>query len=450
MIAQYGLPLGMVLVLLLGIFSGYPVAFVLGGTGVLFVLLTDLPNLFLGTMVSRVYGGVIANWLLVAVPMFVYMGLMLERSGLARNLLISLQYMMGGMRGGLALAVALLGLILAAGTGVIGASVVTLGILGLPVMLQNGYNKEIATGTIAASGTLGILLPPSIMLVLMGDILSIPVGDLFVAAVLPGLLLVGLYMLFLITVAIFRGDLMPAMAVTEKLTRLQMFMRMMRDMVAPIALVMVVLGSIIAGLATPTEAASLGAIGATILAATTRQLSWKVLGGTIFETGKITGMIMFVIIGATCFGVVFARLGGPHMVASMVDAMPFEAWGTLIMLLAIIFVLGFVLEWIEISYVVLPLFAPIVIALDFGLGLSTTEIMLWFAILVAVMLQTSFLTPPFGYALFYLKGVSPKGVTMAMIYRGAAPFVMLQLAAVGLLMLFPALAIWLPRLAFAN
>ncbi|WP_333831140.1 TRAP transporter large permease [Pararhodobacter sp.] len=450
MIAQYGLPLGMVLVLLLGIFSGYPVAFVLGGTGVLFVLLTDLPNLFLGTMVSRVYGGVIANWLLVAVPMFVYMGLMLERSGLARNLLISLQYMMGGMRGGLALAVALLGLILAAGTGVIGASVVTLGILGLPVMLQNGYNKEIATGTIAASGTLGILLPPSIMLVLMGDILSIPVGDLFVAAVLPGVLLVGLYMIFLITVAIFRGDLMPAMAVTEKLTRLQMFIRMMRDMVAPIALVMVVLGSIIAGLATPTEAASLGAIGATILAATTRQLSWKVLGGTIFETGKITGMIMFVIIGATCFGVVFARLGGPHMIASMVDAMPFEAWGTLIMLLAIIFVLGFVLEWIEISYVVLPLFAPIVIALDFGLGLSTTEIMLWFAILVAVVLQTSFLTPPFGYALFYLKGVSPKGVTMAMIYRGAAPFVVLQLAAVGLLMLFPALAIWLPRLAFAN
>lgn len=446
MIAQYGLPLAMVAVLILGVFSGYPVAFVLGGVGVLFVLVTDLPNLFLGTIVSRIYGGVIANWLLVAVPMFVFMGIMLERSGLARNLLLSLQCALGGMRGGLVIAVAGLGLILAASTGVIGASVVTLGILGLPVMLQQGYRKEIATGTIAASGTLGILLPPSIMLVLMGDILRIPVGDLFMAAVLPGLLLAFLYILFLIAVALFKPEWVPSAPPEEAQSRLAIFLRMLRDLIAPIGLVVVVLGSIIAGIATPTEAASLGAFGATLLALISRQLSWAVLASAIQETGKITAMIMFVIIGATCFGVVFGRLGGEHMISTAVDALPFEAYGTLLVLLTIIFVLGFILEWIEISYVVLPLFAPIVAGLDFGLALSPTEIMLWFAILVAVMLQTSFLTPPFGYALFYLKGVSPSHVSMVDIYKGAVPFVILQLAGVGLVMAFPFLAVSLPRM----
>ena len=448
MIDQYGMPLAMVLALVAGIFLGYPVAFVLGGVGVLFVLYSDLPTLFLGTVVSRIYGNVISNWLLVAVPMFVFMGIMLERSGLARNLLLSLQQLMGGLRGGLAIAVTGLGVILAASTGIIGASVVTLGILALPVMLQAGYRKEIATGTIAASSTLGILIPPSIMLVLMGDILRISVGDLFVAAMVPGLLLAVIYIAFILILALMRPSWMPPGEARQSGSRMQLLGRLLRDLVAPLALVMVVLGSIIAGVATPTEAASLGALGASLLALVSGNLNWKVLSGAVSETGKITAMIMFVIIGATCFGVVFGRLGGERMIHDAVGAMPLDAYGTLILLLGIIFLLGFILEWIEISYVVLPLFAPIIVMQDFGLGLTNSETLLWFAVMVAVMLQTSFLTPPFGYALFYLKGVAPANVTMLNIYRGIIPFVVLQLIGLGLVLVFPALALWLPRLVF--
>ena len=448
MIEEYGYALTMVLALVVAIFLGYPVAFVLGGVGVVFVLLSDLPMVFLGTVVSRIYGNVISNWLLVAVPMFVFMGIMLARSGLARNLLVSLQMMMGGMRGGMAIAVTALGVVLAASTGIIGASVVTLGILALPVMMQQGYRAEIATGTIASASTLGILLPPSIMLVLMGDILRISVGHLFVAALLPGLVLAGIYVLFLLAVALLRPSWMPHAPPHEETSRLMFFLRMLRDLVAPVLLIVVVLGSIIAGIATPTEAAALGAFGAMLLAFVTGQLSWRVLWDAVSETGRITAMIMFVIIGATCFGVVFGRLGGESMIQDGVAALDLGPYGTLVVLLGTIFVLGFILEWIEISYVVLPLYAPIVAMLDFGMGLSQSELMLWFAVLVAVVLQTSFLTPPFGYALFYLKGVAPAGVTMLHIYRGIIPFVMLQLVGLGAVLLFPALAIWLPGLAF--
>ena len=448
MLEDYGYALAMVLTLVVGIFIGYPVAFVLGGVGVLFVFVSDLPTVFLGTVVSRIYGGVISNWLLVAVPMFVFMGIMLERSGLARNLLMSLQMLMGGMRGGLAIAVTALGVVLAASTGIIGASVVTLGILALPVMLQQGYRTEIATGTIASASTLGILIPPSIMLVLMGDILRISVGDLFVAALMPGLLLAAIYVIFLVAVALLRPDWVPPAPLGIRETRLRLLLRILRDLIAPVALIVVVLGSIIAGVATPTEAASLGALGALCLALVSRQLDWAVLTGAVHETGKITAMIMFVVIGATCFGVVFGRLGGEHMIQDAVGAFDLGAYGTLILLLGVIFVLGFILEWIEISYVVLPLFAPIVGMLDFGLGLSQSEIMLWFAVLVAINLQTSFLTPPFGYALFYLKGVAPEGVTMMNIYRGIIPFVLLQLTGLGLVLAFPTIALWLPRLVF--
>lgn len=448
MIEEYGYALTMVLALVVAIFLGYPVAFVLGGVGVVFVLLSDLPMVFLGTVVSRIYGNVISNWLLVAVPMFVFMGIMLARSGLARNLLVSLQMMMGGMRGGMAIAVTALGVVLAASTGIIGASVVTLGILALPVMMQQGYRAEIATGTIASASTLGILLPPSIMLVLMGDILRISVGHLFVAALLPGLVLAGIYVLFLLAVALLRPSWMPHAPPHEETSRLMIFLRMLRDLVAPVLLIVVVLGSIIAGIATPTEAAALGAFGAMLLAFVTGQLSWRVLWDAVSETGRITAMIMFVIIGATCFGVVFGRLGGESMIQDGVAALDLGPYGTLVVLLGTIFVLGFILEWIEISYVVLPLYAPIVAMLDFGMGLSQSEVMLWFAVLVAVVLQTSFLTPPFGYALFYLKGVAPAGVTMLHIYRGIIPFVMLQLVGLGAVLLFPALAIWLPGLAF--
>lgn len=444
----YGLAVGMVVTLLVGILIGYPVAFVLAGVSVVFLFLSDLPLAFLGTLVSRVYGNVIGNWLLVAVPMFVFMGIVLGKSGMARNLLLSLQILLGGKPGGIAIAVIALGVLLAASTGVIGAAVVTLGILSLPVMLQQGYRKEIATGVIASSGTLGVLIPPSIMLVLMGDVLSVSVGRLFVSTVVPGLFLALLYVALVVMFAIVRPDWMPAAPMDGHEKGFRLLVRLLRDLIAPVLLAVVVLGSIVAGIATPTEAASMGAFGATVLALATGQMSWSILKEAVSQTGQLTAMIMFVVIGATCFGAVFARLGGQSMIQDIVGAFPFGAYGTLIVLLATIFVIGFVLEWIEICYIILPLYAPIVVALDFGLGLGPGETLLWFAVLVAIVLQTSFLTPPVGYALFYLKGAAPADVSMGDIYRGIVPFVIMQLFAAAIVMVFPSFALWLPTLAF--
>jgi len=442
---EYTLPLLMVTALVLGIFSGYPVAFVLAGVGVTFTFMAGIPTLFLGTVVSRIFTGVIANWLLMAVPLFIFMGLMLERAGTARRLLLSLERLFSGVRGGLAVAVALLGVIMAASTGIIGASVVMLGVMALPVFIKQGYDKRLAAGTVAASGTLGILIPPSIMLVLVGDLLQISVGDLFLAAIFPGLILGGLYVVYILGVAFFQPHKAPVGERDSTLTGVALALEVTRDLVAPVMLIIGVLGSIMAGVATPTEAAAIGAAGSLILAAMAREISWLSVRETAEDTTKTTAMILFIAIGATTFSAVFKHVGGDLMIEDMVAAMVVGPYATLGLLLVFIFILGFFLEWIEISYIVLPLFAPIVAQLDFGLGLTAPQTLMWFAILVAVNLQTSFLTPPFGYALFYLKGIAPPEITMSIIYRAIIPFVILQLIGLGIAVMFPQVVLWLPN-----
>ena len=445
---EYALPLAMVVCLLLGIFSGYPVALVLGGVGILFAFIGELPFAFLQIGVSRIYASVIENWLLLAVPLFVFMGTMLDKSGLAQNLLYSLERALGGRRGGLAISVALLGIIMAASTGIVGASVVMLSVLALPIMLREKYKPELAVGTIAASGTLGILIPPSIMLVLVGDILQISVGELFLGAIVPGLVLGGLYIAYLIYVALVRpGD---APASEAKPVDGFLLLALLRDLIAPLLLILTVLGSIATGTATPTEAAGLGAICAMLLAAFNRQLTFRTLSICVRETGKTSAMILSVLVGATIFGMVFKGLKGNRMIEDAIMSFDLSAYGTLGLLLLLIFILGFFLEWVEISFIVLPLFAPIVVALDFGLDFSRDQQLLWFAMLVAVNLQTSFLTPPFGYSLFYIKGVAPPDITIRTIYRGIIPFVGLQLTGLALLIVWPNLVLWLPDAVFGD
>ncbi|MAJ76121.1 MAG: C4-dicarboxylate ABC transporter [Candidatus Thioglobus sp. TMED218] len=441
-------PLLMVVCLLFGIFSGYPVMFVLAGIGIIFVFVGGLPPAFIKIGISRIYGGVIENWLLLSVPLFVFMGAMLDKSGLAQNLLYSLERLLGRKRGGLAISVAVLGIIMAASTGIVGASVVMLSTLALPIMLREKYKPELAVGTIAASGTLGILIPPSIMLVLIGDILHISVGDLFLGAIIPGLLLGGLYIAYIIYVAITKPSYTPVSS--EQRYEGSLFLSLIRDLFAPVVLILTVLGSIATGTATPTEAAGLGAISAMILAAINRKLTKDTITSCIRQTGNTSAMILGVLVGATIFGMVFKGLHGDVMIQNAIAYFDLSAYGTLFLLLLIIFIMGFFLEWIEISFIVLPLFAPIVALLDFGLGLSQQEQLLWFAMLVAVNLQTSFLTPPFGYSLFYIKGVAPPEINIRTIYRGITPFVVLQFVGLSVLVIWPNIVLWVPRAVFGS
>lgn len=445
---EHILPLSMILCLLLGIFSGYPVALVLGGIGIIFAFIGGLPLAFLQIGVSRIYAGVIENWLLLAVPLFVFMGAMLDKSGLAQNLLYSLERALGRKRGGLAISVALLGIVMAASTGIVGASVVMLSTLALPIMLREKYKPELALGTIAASGTLGILIPPSIMLVLVGDILQISVGELFLGAIIPGLLLGGLYIGYIIFIALTKPDNAPVSSARRSEGSLAL--ALLRDLLAPLLLIVTVLGSIATGTATPTEAAGLGAICAMVLAALNRKLTKSTLTACVRETGNTSAMILGVLVGATIFGMVFKGLKGDAMIKNAILSLDLGAYGTLGILLLLIFVMGFFLEWVEISFIVLPLFAPIVSLLNFGLGFSQQEQLLWFAMLVAVNLQTSFLTPPFGYSLFYIKGVAPPEISIRAIYRGIIPFVGLQMFGLALLILWPSLVLWVPNTVFGN
>jgi tripartite ATP-independent transporter DctM subunit len=445
---EHFVPLSMVICLLLGIFSGYPVAFVLGGIGIAFAFIGGLPFAFLKIGVSRIYAGVIENWLLLAVPLFVFMGAMLDKSGLAQNLLYSLERALGRRRGGLAISVALLGIVMAASTGIVGASVVMLSTLALPIMLREKYKPELAVGTIAASGTLGILIPPSIMLVLVGDILQISVGELFVGAMIPGLLLGGLYIAYIVFVALTKPSDAPVS--TQVPAEGSLALALVRDLFAPLVLILTVLGSIATGTATPTEAAGLGAICAMILAAINRKLTMKTMSSCVRETGYTSAMILGVLVGATVFGMVFKGLKGDKMIENAILFFDLGAYGTLGILLLLIFIMGFFLEWVEISFIVLPLFAPIVAGLDFGLGISREQQLLWFAMLVAVNLQTSFLTPPFGYSLFYVKGVAPPEISIRTIYRGIIPFVALQLLGLALLIVWPSLVLWAPSAVFGN
>ena len=430
------------------ILTGFPVAWVLGGLSVLFTAIAIVLDVDLGfaigvdwdytsLAVNRTWD-VMRNWVLVALPMFIFMGLMLERSGIASDLMTNLVRIFGRMRGGLAVTVTIIGVLLAATTGIIGASVVLLGLLGLPVMLEHGYRKELATGTVCAVGTLGILIPPSIMLVLMADRLAMPVGDLFLGALFPGLLLAGLYVAYLLIYAIVGKDVAPVADDIEP-ADLRAVLGVLRAVLAPIALILAVLGSIFAGLATPTEAAGVGAFGALLLALLRGQLGRRVLEDVMAQTTTTTAFIFAVFIGATAYSLVLRGLGGDELIEKALTGLPFGPSGIVITILLATFLLGFFLDWIEISLIVLPLVAPVVQGLGFDL--------VWFTVLFAVCLQTSFLTPPVGFAIFYLKGVAPPGVSMGTIYRGVCPFIVLQLLGLWILFEWEALVTWLPAQA---
>ena len=444
------LPLFMFAALGLLLFCGYPVAFVLGGIGLAFGFIGMYFDVFsfiqFFNVAPRIWGGIAENLILTAIPMFIFMGTMLERSGVATDLLHCLQVLMRRVPGGLALSVTLMGTIMAATTGIIGASVVMITLLALPVMLQRNYSIPLATGTIAASGTLGILIPPSIMLVIMADLLSRSVGNLFVAAIFPGLLLAGLYVVFLVVLCGFKPHLAPPLPEGSGPSNSgELLLLVLKSFVPPLFLVFLVLGSILFGWATPTEAAGVGAAGAILLAAFKRNLSFKVMKDVV-ERAALTGAMLFgIFLGATCFSYVFRSLGGDSIVIDIVESMGLGSWGLLFMLMGLVFFLGFFFDWIEITLIVLPVFSPIIALLDFGDHVLRQEVVYWFAILLAVNLQTSFLTPPFGFALFYMKGVAPPEVKLQQIYKGIIPFVLLQLIGLGAIMAFPEIALWLPR-----
>jgi len=443
------LPAFMFLALAGLLFTGLPVAFVVGGVGLAFALIGigvgEFRVMQFALITNRIFGGIVDNLVLVAVPMFIFMGAMLEVSGIARDLLRCLQVLLRRVPGGLALSVALMGTIFAATTGIIGASVVLLTFLALPVMVQQGYAKSLAAGTIAASGTLGILIPPSIMLVVMGDLLSISVGTLFVAALVPGLMLSVFYVAYIAGVTALRPHLAPPMPATEGPgSTVELVVMVFKSFLPAVFLIVLVLGSIVGGWATPTEASGVGAAGATLLAALNRRLNLKTLQQVI-EKSVLTGAMLFLIfVGATAFSYVFRVLGGEDLVIEFINAVGFGTWGILLVLMGIVFVLGFFFDWIEITLIVLPIFAPVIRLLDFGGHVAGPDVVYWFTILVALNLQTSFLTPPFGFALFYMKGAAPGEVGMTQIYRGVVPFVALQLLALVLVLLFPEIAMTLP------
>ncbi len=443
------LSIAMFLAFILLIFTGFPVAWVLGGLAVLFTAIGIIAKVDLGlpVSVSWDYAGLVVdrswdvmnNWVLVALPMFIFMGLMLDRSGIAERLIQNMARLFGGIRGGMAVSVTLIGVMLAASTGIIGASVVLLAVLALPQMLSQNYKPELATGTICAVGTLGILIPPSIMLVLMADRLAMPVGDLFLGALFPGLMLGALFIIYILARAYLDPDAAPAPEESDPVD-LQLILDVAIAILAPAGLIVVVLGSIFMGIATPTEAAGVGAFGATLLALGNRRLSLSVLQGVLRETTRTTAYIFAIILGATAYSLVLRGLGGDALIAGMLKGLPFEPIGVIVAILFFTFLLGFFLDWIEITLIILPLVSPVVVELGFDL--------VWFTVLFAVCLQTSFLTPPVGFAIFYLKGVVPDGIPVMTIYRGVVPFIVLQLLGLWLIFNWPALVTWLPAQAY--
>lgn len=444
------LPLFMFAALGMLLFSGYPVAFVLGGVGLTFGFVGMYFEVFsfiqFFNLLPRIWGGIAENLVLTAIPMFIFMGTMLERSGVAADLLHCLQVLLRRVPGGLALSVTLMGTIMAATTGIIGASVVMMTLLALPVMVQRAYNTPLATGTIAASGTLGILIPPSIMLVIMADLLARSVGNLFVAAIFPGFMLAAFYMLYILVLCGFKPKLAPPLPSEEGPANIgEIIILVLKSFIPPLFLVFLVLGSILFGWATPTEAAGVGGAGAIFLALLKGRLNFSTLKEVLERSALTGGMLFGIFLGATCFSYVFRALGGDDLVIDLVESLGLGSWGLLLILMGIVFVLGFFFDWIEITLIVLPVFSPIIAELDFGDHVAPLEVTYWFAILLAVNLQTSFLTPPFGFALFYMKGVAPPGVRIQQIYKGIIPFVILQLIGLGLVMAFPDIALWLPR-----
>ncbi|MDH5484652.1 MAG: TRAP transporter large permease subunit [Gammaproteobacteria bacterium] len=439
--------------------SGYPVAFVLSGTALLFAglgySLGVFDSAFLEALPNRLFG-IMLNKTLIAVPLFVFMGIMLERSRIAENLLETMALLFGSLRGGIGISVMLVGTLLAASTGIVGATVVTMGLLSLPTMLKRGYDPRIATGTICASGTLGQIIPPSIILILLGDVLSsayqqaqldmgifspetLSVSDLFIGAILPGLLLVSLYIIYLLATAALKPMAMPAIPAQERTqTGRELKHQVIKQLLPPLALIVVVLGSIIGGIATPTEASAVGAIGAILLAMSRKQLNLQIMREVMQGTTRVSSMVFMILIGASIFALVFRGFGGDDLIRELLHDLPGGTFGALFIVMLVMFLLGFVLDFIEITFVVIPIVGPVLLAM----GIDPV----WLGILIAINLQTSFLTPPFGFALFYLRGVAPDYIKTSDIYRGVMPFVAIQILALMMIAQWPAIATWLPRL----
>lgn len=432
---------GVALLLLL---VGYPVAFTFGAVSILFGMLAawfeiipdggtvlefweEFLSMF-SMMPFRLYS-IMTNKILMAIPLFIFMGIVLQKSELAERMLSSMGILFGKVRGGLAVSTVLIGALLAASTGVVGASVVAMGVISLPVMLDNGYKKSLSCGTICAAGTLGQIIPPSIVLIVLADVFQLPVGDLFIAALVPGLMLVTVYVIYVFIVAFFDKDAAPAIEIDASVTKGANIKKALLSVIPPLTLIILVLGSIFAGIATPTESASLGAFGSIILALMYRKLSYGMIKEASLETVKTTSMVFAILIGATAFSMVFTYSGADELVEVFMTSLPGEKWGFLILSMLIIMFLGFFIDFFEISYIVVPILLPIV----YILGIDP----LWFAILIALNLQTSFLTPPFGFSLFYLKGVAPSTIKTTDIYKGVIPFILLQVLVLASIVMFP-------------
>jgi tripartite ATP-independent transporter DctM subunit len=436
------LPAWMFLALTILLLIGFPVTFTLLGTALVFGLF-GCGWSFFNLLPLRIWG-VMTNVTLLAVPLFIFMGVMLERSGLAEELLDTMGLLFGRLRGGLAVSVVVVGALLGASTGIVGATVVTMGLLAVPTMLKRGYSKPLATGTVAASGTLGQIIPPSIVLVLIGDIVGVPVGDLFMGAVLPGILLVSLYVVYIFIAALIFPQSAPRICRSEleALTPKILLHKVIRALFPPLSLMVAVLGSIFAGIASPTEAAAVGAVGATALTVINGKFSLKILQQVMHSTTELTCMVFIILVGAAAFGLVFRGMDGDNLVRTFLGniAQTHGKWFVLAIVMGLIFVIGFFLDFIEITFIHVPVLAPIMI--DFGFD------PVWFCILIAVNLQTSFMTPPFGFSLFYLKAVTPPQVRTGDIYRGIIPFVLFQLIGLLIVVFFPILATWLPKVVF--
>ncbi|MEM1138228.1 MAG: TRAP transporter large permease subunit [Bacteroidota bacterium] len=424
------------LVLIVLILLGFPVAFTLAGVSIIFGLIfLDLEFFYL--LPLRIYG-TMSNFVLIAVPLFVYMGVMLEKSGIAERLLNTMAMLFGRLKGGLAVAVIIVGAMLAASTGIVGATVVTMGLLSLPAMLNRKYKPELATGTIAAAGTLGQIIPPSIVLVLLGSVMNISVGDLFIGAVIPGLSLVILYILFVLIYAFLNPTSAPAVPKEEiaAFKEKDYFVKVIRAFVLPLLLIFAVLGSIFAGIASPTEAAAVGAFMATVLTLMEKKLTLKVLQDVMSETVHLTSMVFIILVGATAFGLVFRGIEGDDALINFIRESNLSPYTFLAFVMVLVFFAGFFIDFIEIIFIFMPVVTPVFVAFEMDL--------LWVAILVSVNLQASFLTPPFGFSLFYLKGVTPPEVKTTHLYKGIIPFIIIQLILIAAIIIFPRIVTWLP------
>lgn len=417
------------------ILFGFPVAFTLGGLSVIFGYFT-LGIEFFNFLPSRIMG-VMSNYVLIAVPLFIYMGIMLEKSGIAEELLDTMAILFGKVRGGLAISVIVVGTMLAASTGIVGATVITMGLISLPTMLRRNYDPALATGTIASAGTLGQIIPPSVVLVLLGSVLNVPVGDLFAAALLPGMLLVLAYIIYILMVARWRPALAPAIPQEEILeARADRFIRkLLVAFILPFLLILAVLGSIFLGIASPTEAAAVGALGASILTILQGRFNWSVLRQVMLQTTRLTCMVFIILLGATTFALVFRGMGGDHFLTDLITQSSLSAYTFLMLVMLVVFIAGFFIDFIEIIFIIVPVVAPIF--QNYGMDL------VWIGVLLALNLQTSFLTPPFGFSLFYLKGVAPPSITTSHLYKGIIPFILIQIILLLIAIIFPSIVLYL-------